>query len=287
MNRKVLVVTLVVIFSVILSYSFAVNPVRGNLSFSWRDYTDVYFNLNVQSPEAGVSYTYNMPLSISLNAEAVSGVALNWYGISFTYQIDYTSYQNIPTSPLYQSNLPFESPSENIDGSVSIFVGNLVSGQHTLTIEMYASYAFPGCGIENDSDTIAQFSFNIYNPAIEAQTSARTLVVPDVYPTIQDALSAANPGDTVYVKDGTYNLIGTIPQIGIDKPLSLVGEDSKNTIIYIDWSQETYEGGWGPYTPDTRDGITIGSGNVTVSGLTLTGPYGFMGFLETTYPTSR
>ena len=55
---------------------------------------------------------------------------------------------------------------------------------------------------------------------------AATITVPEDYLTIQAALDAAQPGDTVYVKAGRYteNLV-------IDKPLSLVGEDRTTTII--------------------------------------------------------
>lgn len=45
-----------------------------------------------------------------------------------------------------------------------------------------------------------------------------TITVPDDYPTIQAAIDAAQPGDTMYVKAGRY-----VENLVIDKPLSLVG----------------------------------------------------------------
>lgn len=54
----------------------------------------------------------------------------------------------------------------------------------------------------------------------------RTLTVPDDYPTIQAGVSAANPGDTVYVRRGAYT-----ENVSIGKSLTLQGEDRKNTIV--------------------------------------------------------
>jgi len=54
----------------------------------------------------------------------------------------------------------------------------------------------------------------------------RLLTVPDDYPTIQAAVSAASPGDTISVRKGVYR-----ESIIISKPLTLQGEDQENTII--------------------------------------------------------
>jgi parallel beta-helix repeat protein len=52
------------------------------------------------------------------------------------------------------------------------------------------------------------------------------IVVPDDYPTIQAAVNAASPEDTVYVRTGTYR-----ERIIINKALSMVGENMEDTII--------------------------------------------------------
>jgi parallel beta-helix repeat protein len=55
---------------------------------------------------------------------------------------------------------------------------------------------------------------------------AGTIIVPDDYPTIQAAINAASPGDTIYVRAGTY-----CENVVVNKTVSLVGENRSNTII--------------------------------------------------------
>jgi len=49
---------------------------------------------------------------------------------------------------------------------------------------------------------------------------ARTIIVPDDYPTIQEAINNANDGDTIYVRNETY-----YENVIVHKAVSLVGED--------------------------------------------------------------
>ena len=88
----------------------------------------------------------------------------------------------------------------------------------------------------------------------------KTIVVPDDYPTIQGAIDAASEGDTIYVKKGrTYN-----ETILIDKPLSLIGEDSRTTKL-IGWAHIQ------PYTPGwLHPVIQIEADDIKISGFTVT-----------------
>jgi parallel beta-helix repeat protein len=76
------------------------------------------------------------------------------------------------------------------------------------------------------------------------RSSPTTIVVPDDYSTIQSAINAASPGDTVYVRAGTYH-----EHVTVDKPLSLVGENTQNTTIDA--------GGIGNAVNITADHVTV------------------------------
>jgi len=92
---------------------------------------------------------------------------------------------------------------------------------------------------------------------IPMNAKATTLYVggvgPGNYTTIQEALDAASPGDTVFVYNGTY-----YEYITVSKRLSLVGENKNTTVIY-----------------NTRSATTIGvtASWANISGFTLTTDY--------------
>jgi parallel beta-helix repeat protein len=60
----------------------------------------------------------------------------------------------------------------------------------------------------------------------EAKASSTTVRVPQDYPTIQQAINQANPGDTVSVSAGTY-----YESLTIDKNLALIGENRETTVL--------------------------------------------------------
>ncbi|MCW4015638.1 MAG: right-handed parallel beta-helix repeat-containing protein [Candidatus Bathyarchaeota archaeon] len=93
---------------------------------------------------------------------------------------------------------------------------------------------------------------------IAVNGQSNTIVVPDDYSFIQEAIDNALEGDTVYVKKGIYH-----ENLGINKSIFLIGEDRDLTIIDGNTSQSY------------RVPININCYNVTVSGFTLR--YGYAG----------
>lgn len=94
-------------------------------------------------------------------------------------------------------------------------------------------------------------------PPAHAKATPRTLVVPDEYPTIADAVGNASAGDTVFVKDGTYSIY----ELGIDVPLTLVGQDPQKTVLL--------SSSW--YPVGLSSAIQIMANDVTVENLTIIG----------------
>jgi parallel beta-helix repeat protein len=90
---------------------------------------------------------------------------------------------------------------------------------------------------------------------------ADALIVPDNYPTIQAAVGNASAGETIFVKRGTYTVVG----LEINKPLQLIGQDASTTIL--DGKADILSSGGGA----NLEAISLHSAvNVKISGFTFT-----------------
>jgi len=101
---------------------------------------------------------------------------------------------------------------------------------------------------------------------LPVKAEGRKIVVPYNYPTITDAIGNATHGDTIFVKNGTYEEHSLV----INKTLTLIGEDINNTIIknidehaLVEWL------GNGLFPIGNTIAIQINADNVKVSGFTI------------------
>ena len=90
-----------------------------------------------------------------------------------------------------------------------------------------------------------------------ASATPSTIIVPDDYPKIQEAIDHANVGDTVFVKAGVYN-----ENLTVDRAIQLQGENEATTIIDVSGRVNV-------------SAIFVQADNVTVCGFTIQGPNPF------------
>jgi nitrous oxidase accessory protein len=102
------------------------------------------------------------------------------------------------------------------------------------------------------------------------KASPRTIVVPDNYSTIQDAIDNASAGDTIFVRSGTYN-----ENISIGKSINLIGQNYQTTKLIM---KQFYTGQPSPFVPPPTYVININANKVTISNFTVENPnYGGTG----------
>jgi len=114
------------------------------------------------------------------------------------------------------------------------------------------------------------FSFVLaFSKGFTAKAEPKTIVVPDDFLSVFDAVEAASEGDTIYVKSGTYDC--PINQtLVIDKSLSLIGEDKNFTVLYFFPPLVEHDIPFSITPVLGRDSpIRIFANNVTLSGFTI------------------
>jgi pectin methylesterase-like acyl-CoA thioesterase len=75
---------------------------------------------------------------------------------------------------------------------------------------------------------LAVILLNLFTLAVNVHPAeARAIIVPNDYPTIQQAVDAAYNGDTIHVRAGTY----TENVLIYNKSISLLGDGVSNTTI--------------------------------------------------------
>jgi parallel beta-helix repeat protein len=99
--------------------------------------------------------------------------------------------------------------------------------------------------------TVSSRESSAFSTRNRVLTNARTIVVPDHFNKIQDAINNASDGDAILVKTNIYH-----ERVVVNKSVYLLGEDKRDTII---------DGGGG-------DVITIVTSKAVVSGFTIQNP---------------
>ena len=96
-------------------------------------------------------------------------------------------------------------------------------------------------------------TFNIQ----QVKAEPRTIIVPDEFSSIQEAINNSNDGDTIYVKAGTY-----YENVFVNKALTLVGEDKSTTIIDAGGPVDEV-------LPKPLTVVEVTANNVSISGFTI------------------
>jgi parallel beta-helix repeat protein len=105
---------------------------------------------------------------------------------------------------------------------------------------------------------LAGLALQISSPSAGASSN---LIVPTQYPTIQAAVDAANPGDTIRVKPGTY-----VGQVSIGKDLTITGTSAASTIVRPPAVLDPGALGQKPSIIEIHSGATVRISKLTVSG---------------------
>ena len=105
------------------------------------------------------------------------------------------------------------------------------------------------------------------------KAESKTIVVPDDFPDLVDAVGNATEGDTIFVRKGTYEIVSpdendTLLLFGIEigKTLSIIGEDPENTKIVFPPDTRT---GF-PLLFSTKRGFNVTADDFEISNLTVT-----------------
>jgi parallel beta-helix repeat protein len=136
----------------------------------------------------------------------------------------YVTYNQAPVQHVlvaFQVNNPEDSPilvstaATNASGYATI--------NFTIVREMYPSY--PSLWKAYATSSPSQETVQDIMPFYILSSADPPIVVPDDYPTIQEAINHANEGDTVFVRNEIYH-----ENVVVNKTVSLIGQ-SNNTVI--------------------------------------------------------
>ena len=197
----------------------------------------------------------NKDFTVNVTVEDV--VDLFAFDLHLGYNTTILDALTVVVLPPFDKGVIFPPIVNDSEGYVRVS-GSLLPGEPSL----FGS--FPLATITFNTTSLGNSTLHLYNTNLTDSASnsiahdsvdgsvivyPRTITVPDDYPTIQEAINAANQGDTVYVKAGTY-----YESIVLDKTLSLMGENRSTTVI---------DGNMSDYV------VKIRAENIRISGFTI------------------
>ena len=115
---------------------------------------------------------------------------------------------------------------------------------------------------------------------VKQVNSSSTIYVPDDYPTIQEAINAASPGDTIVVREGTYyenlvvNVSGIVLRSEMGTEKTIIDGNFTGTVVEISANNVTIEGFTIKGGGLNAFGLSvISSNNTTIHGNNITNNY--------------
>ncbi|RLI41803.1 hypothetical protein DRO69_11145 [Candidatus Bathyarchaeota archaeon] len=185
---------------------------NGTVINDWMNYSDrlLYTALTChwQGNDTAASYYFELAKTM-WDGIGINDTATRINGFYATYKLALLLY----ASKVLGAKLPFEFD----------LIKKIYSQQRETDGGIITDYYLSGKPVEYADANTETTSIVI----IALLTPPRTTIVPYDYLTIQEAINAANPGDTIYVKNGIYH-----EHVSVNKDnLTLIGEDRSVTFI--------------------------------------------------------
>ncbi len=184
--------------------------------------TTYYFALKPADEVPNWSALSNVPFYIN-------SVARDWNGCTTVFEVTNLS----PEQPVFVTMDFYD-----LDGDEIIFYAEWVSESRIIDLSLYGELGV-FCGqVKIEAHTQVDFPGHEHlTHPIQVEIvqgcscpgsapTPKTMYVPDDYPTIQAAVDAASPGDTIIVRDGTY-----IENVEINKSLVVKSENGADSTI--------------------------------------------------------
>jgi len=210
-------------------------PSGGNY---WSDYTGVDEKSGPNQDQPGSDGIGDAPYIIDENNRDHYPLMESWTPPEHELVVSMAplSFLKLGNSTLIDASVANQGSNDEIGIEFSLFINDTIANSTTIlllqpdnsyTLEYLWAPTVEGTyNITAYAHPVPGETYIGNNRVSEFVTVSTTIVVPYSYPTIQAAITAANSGDTIFVKEGTY-----YEQVVINKSITLIGENRDRTII--------------------------------------------------------